>query len=128
MSPAEERLNGCYESLAGRIPFQPKVALVLGSGLGGFADEMQQEAAVAYGEIKGFPVSTVPGHKGRFVFGSVHGVPAVIMQGRVHYYEGYSMEDVVLPVRLMRKMGADILFLTNAAGGINAGLDRKSVV
>ena len=121
MSPAEERLNGCYESLAGRIPFQPKVALVLGSGLGGFADEMQQEAAVAYGEIKGFPVSTVPGHKGRFVFGSVHGVPAVIMQGRVHYYEGYSMEDVVLPVRLMRKMGADILFLTNAAGGINAG-------
>ena len=121
MSPAEERLNGCYESLAGRIPFQPKVALVLGSGLGGFADEMQQEAAVAYGEIKGFPVSTVPGHKGRFVFGSVHGVPAVIMQGRVHYYEGYPMEDVVLPVRLMRKMGADILFLTNAAGGINAG-------
>ena len=69
---------------------------------------------------EGFPVSTVPGHKGRFVFGYVKKVPVVIMQGRVHYYEGYDMADVVLPVRLMKMMGAKVLFLTNAAGGVNS--------
>lgn len=121
MSPEEERLNRCYEGLRNRIPFRPRVALVLGSGLGGFADSLSPEAVIGYETVEGFPVSTVPGHRGRFVFGSVNGVPVVAMQGRVHYYEGYSMEDVVLPIRLMRKMGADILFLTNAAGGINAG-------
>ena len=72
-----------------------------------------------YSEIKGFPVSTVPGHKGRFLFGYVADVPVVAMQGRVHFYEGYSMADVVLPVRLMKLMGAEILFLTNASGGVN---------
>ena len=77
------------------------------------------EATIDYSSIDGFPVSTVPGHKGRFIFGHVNGVPAVIMQGRVHYYEGYAMSDVVLPVRLMKMMGAQILFLTNAAGGVN---------
>ena len=77
------------------------------------------EAVLDYHEIKGFPVSTVAGHKGRFVFGYVGEVPVVVMQGRVHYYEGYSMEDVVLPARLMKLMGAEILFLTNAAGGVN---------
>ncbi len=72
-----------------------------------------------YSEIEGFPTSTVPGHKGRFVFGMMDGVPVVIMQGRVHYYEGYAMQDVVLPTRLMKLMGAEVLFLTNASGGIN---------
>ena len=119
MHSAEERLNSCYESIQNRLPFVPRVALVLGSGLGQFADEMEQEAVISYSEINGFPVSTVPGHKGRFVFGHIRGVPAVVMQGRVHYYEGYPMTDVVLPVRLMRKMGAEVLFLTNAAGGVN---------
>ena len=80
---------------------------------------IETEAVIEYGSIDGFPVSTVPGHKGRFIFGHVNGVPAVIMQGRVHYYEGYPMSDVVLPVRLMKMMGAEILFLTNAAGGVN---------
>lgn len=119
MYPAEVKLNNCYESIRAKIPFAPEVALILGSGLGEFADEIQTEAVIGYSEIEGFPVSTVPGHKGRFVFGYVQGVPAVIMQGRVHYYEGYPIADVVLPVRLMWKMGAEILFLTNAAGGMN---------
>ena len=119
MRSAEEKLNQCYESIQGRIPFRPLVALVLGSGLGAFAEEIQQECVIDYSDISVFPVSTVPGHKGRFVFGKIQGVPGVIMQGRVHYYEGYRMEDVVLPIRLMRKMGAEILFLTNAAGGLN---------
>jgi len=102
-----------------KVDFKPKVALVLGSGLGGYADEMDIKATIDYNEIEGFPVSTVPGHHGRFVFGYVKGVPVVAMQGRVHYYEGYPMNDVVLPIRLMGLMGAKVLFLTNAVGGIN---------
>lgn len=119
MNPVYEKLLKCYESFKQKIDFQPKVALILGSGLGDYADEIQVEATLDYHDIEGFPVSTVPGHKGRFIFGYVQGVPVVIMQGRVHYYEGYPMTDVVLPVRLMKLMGAEILFLTNAAGGVN---------
>lgn len=119
MNPVYEKLLKCYESFKQKIDFQPKVALILGSGLGDYADEIQVEATLDYHDIEGFPVSTVPGHKGRFIFGYVQGVPVVIMQGRVHYYEGYPMTDVVLPVRLMKLMGAEVLFLTNAAGGVN---------
>lgn len=119
MTKAYERLLECYQCVKEKVDFKPKVALVLGSGLGDYADSIQVEATLDYHEIKGFPVSTVAGHKGRFVFGYVGDVPVVIMQGRVHYYEGYSMEDVVLPTRLMKMMGAEILFLTNAAGGVN---------
>lgn len=119
MTKAYERLLECYRCVKEKVDFKPKVALVLGSGLGDYADSIQVEATLGYHEIKGFPVSTVAGHKGRFVFGYVGDVPVVIMQGRVHYYEGYSMEDVVLPTRLMKMMGAEILFLTNAAGGVN---------
>lgn len=116
---AYERLLKCYESFQKKINFKPLVALVLGSGLGDYADQIKVEATLDYNEIEGFPVSTVAGHKGRFVFGYVEEVPVVIMQGRVHYYEGYEMEDVVLPTRLMKMMGAKVLFLTNAAGGVN---------
>lgn len=119
MTKAYERLLECFQCVKEKVDFQPKLALVLGSGLGDYADTIQVEAVLDYHEIKGFPVSTVSGHKGRFVFGYVGEVPVVIMQGRVHYYEGYAMEDVVLPIRLMKMMGAEILFLTNAAGGVN---------
>ncbi len=113
------RLKKCLESIRARVDFAPKVALVLGSGLGGYAEKIDIRAAVNYSEIEGMPVSTAPGHVGRFVFGYVGKVPVVVMQGRVHYYEGYSMEDVVLPIRLMGLMGAEVLFLTNAAGGLH---------
>lgn len=116
---AEEKLEKCYESFKSKIDFKPAVALILGSGLGALADEIEVKAVLNYSEIEGFPMSTVPGHKGRFVFGYIENVPVVIMQGRVHYYEGYPMQDVVLPTRLMRKMGADVLFLTNASGAAN---------
>ena len=116
---AEEKLEKCYESFKKKIDFKPSVALILGSGLGALADEIDVKAVLDYNEIEGFPMSTVPGHKGRFVFGYIENVPVVIMQGRVHYYEGYSMQDVVLPTRLMRKMGAEVLFLTNASGAAN---------
>lgn len=119
MSKAYERLKKCFECFKEKIDFTPDIALILGSGLGDYADRIDREAVLEYKDIEGFPVSTVPGHKGKFVFGRVGGVKVVIMQGRVHYYEGYSMEDVVLPIRLMRLMGAGTLFLTNASGGIN---------
>lgn len=118
-NPVYDKLRNCYDSIKGKIPFEPKVALVLGSGLGDYAEQLEIQGTIDYRDIEGFPVSTVPGHKGRFVFARINGVPAVLMQGRVHYYEGYPMSDVVLPVRLMKLMGAEILFLTNAAGGVN---------
>ncbi len=119
MNPVSEKLSKCYESMKDKVPFKPQIALVLGSGLGDYADEIQVESVLEYKDIEGFPVSTVQGHKGRFLFGHVENVPVVIMQGRVHYYEGYAMTDVVLPIRLMKLMGAGALFLTNAAGGVN---------
>ena len=119
MNQVYEKLLRCYSSVEKKIKFKPKVALILGSGLGDYADSIKVEAVLSYHEIEGFPVSTVSGHKGRFVFGYVRDIPVVIMQGRVHYYEGYSMDDVVLPTRLMKMMGAEVLFLTNAAGSVN---------
>ncbi len=119
MNPVYEKLKNCYESVRAKTSFEPKVALVLGSGLGKFAEEIDVVDQISYSDIEGFPMSTVPGHAGRFVFGYVEGVPVVCMQGRVHYYEGYPITDVVLPVRLMAMLGAKYLFLTNASGGIN---------
>lgn len=119
MARSYERLKRCFESIEGRIPFRPKAALVLGSGLGDYAEHIQVDATLEYRDIADFPVSTVSGHRGRFVFGHIGTVPVVMMQGRIHYYEGYSMEDVVLPIRLMHRMGADLLFLTNASGSVN---------
>lgn len=115
-----EKLENCLKSVRERTDFIPRVALVLGSGLGDFANDIKVVATVPYNEIEGFPVSTVPGHKGQFIFGYVGNVPVVCMQGRVHFYEGYDISDVVLPTRLMKMMGAEILFLTNASGGINS--------
>ena len=119
MNPVYEKLMRCYESVKQRIDFKPEIALVLGSGLGDYGDSIQVVDTLDYHDIDGFPVSTVAGHKGRFIFGYVNDVPVVCMQGRVHYYEGYPMTDVVLPTRLMKMMGAKVLFLTNAAGGLN---------
>ena len=113
-----ERLQSCCGQIRKMTDFQPDVALILGSGLGAFADEIRPVATVDYKDLEGFPVSTVPGHKGRFVFGYVEDVKVVVMQGRVHYYEGYSMEEVLMPTRIMGMLGAKILFLTNASGGI----------
>ena len=119
MNPVYEKLMKCYESVKQRIDFKPEIALVLGSGLGDYGDSIQVVDTLDYHDIDGFPVSTVAGHKGRFIFGYVNDVPVVCMQGRVHFYEGYPMTDVVLPTRLMKLMGAKVLFLTNAAGGLN---------
>lgn len=119
MNQTYEKLMKSYEYCKRKINITPKVALVLGSGLGDFATTVESVAEIPYSEIEGFPVSTVAGHDGRFIFGYIGEVPVVMMKGRVHYYEGYSMQDVVLPIRLMGLLGAEILFLTNASGGVN---------
>ena len=121
MSIQYEKLEKCYEYYRSVTGFMPKVGLILGSGLGGYAKNMKVVKEIPYGDIPGFPVSTVQGHDGRFMLGYIGDVPAFVMKGRVHYYEGYPMEDVVLPTRLMKRMGIEVLFLTNAAGGINRG-------
>lgn len=119
MNVVYEKLQRCYKSIREKTDFKPKVAIVLGSGLGDYANDIKVVSEIDYHEIEDFPVSTVPGHAGKFIFGYVDAVPVVCMKGRVHYYEGYPMTDVVLPTRLMGLLGAKILFLTNASGGIN---------
>lgn len=119
MNQVYEKLLSCYECVRKKTDFEPRVAIVLGSGLGDYAEQIKVVSELPYSEIEGFPVSTVPGHAGKFIFGYIDQVPVVCMKGRVHYYEGYPISDVVLPVRLMKLMGAKILFLTNAAGGVN---------
>lgn len=119
MGQVYEKLMRCCEDVRKRTGFVPRVAIVLGSGLGDYAENVQVEYELPYSEIEGFPVSTVPGHAGRFIFGYIGEIPVACMKGRVHYYEGYPVSDVVLPIRLLKLMGAEILFLTNAAGGVN---------
>lgn len=114
-----ERLEKAREYVSGRAGLIPEVGIVLGSGLGGFAERTEIVSEVDYADIPDFPRSTVEGHKGRFIFGRIGGTKVVIMQGRVHFYEGYPMEDVVMPVRLMGSLGIRTLLLTNAAGGVN---------
>ena len=120
MRQVYEKLVNCVDQVRRRTDFVPRAAIVLGSGLGDYAEDIRVESELSYGEIEGFPVSTVPGHAGKFIFGYVGDVPVVCMKGRVHYYEGYPVSDVVLPVRLMKLLGAEVLFLTNAAGGVNS--------
>ena len=123
-----DRVRRCADAIREKTSFTPRTALILGSGLGGFGERLSLEAVVEYSEIPGFPISTVPGHQGRFLFGYVGQEPVVVMQGRVHYYEGYPMEDVVLPTRVMAQLGAKRLVLTNAAGGIGSQLEAGDLM
>jgi purine-nucleoside phosphorylase len=107
-----------------RISVEPRIALVLGSGLGGFADDFEEAVAIPYEDIPGFVRSTAQGHAGRLVVGKIDSVPVLAMQGRVHYYEGYSLEEVTFPVRTFGLLGVKTLVLTNAAGGIDVQLTQ----
>ncbi len=119
MNKEFEKINHCLEQIRSKTDFEPLMAVVLGSGLGGYASKMEVVCEIPYSEIDGFPVSTVQGHDGRFLFGYVEGVPIVAMKGRVHFYEGYAIDDIVLPIRTMGLLGAKYILLTNAAGGID---------
>ena len=120
MDPRIEKINtavASIESLIGEV--SPEVGIILGSGLGKLADVIENKRTVPYRDIEGFPVSTAVGHKGNFIFGELGGKQVVAMQGRFHYYEGYPMELVTLPVRVMKTLGIKYLFVSNAAGGCN---------
>lgn len=121
-------MNKQLEFLREQTDFKPDIALVLGSGLGGLADEIETEYEIDYRDIPDFPVSTAPGHKGRLLFGKLCGKNIAAMQGRVHLYEGYTPKQIVMPIRLLRALGAEILILTNACGGISKGLSRGDLM
>jgi purine-nucleoside phosphorylase len=123
-----ERVAEAAAAIRARGPKTPKVALILGSGLGDLADEIQSPVTVPFGEIPNFPISTVHGHVGQLVLGELQGVPVAAMRGRVHFYEGYSLRDVTFPVRVMRRLGAEVLIVTNAAGGLNEDFETGDLM
>lgn len=123
-----EQLQDAVQSVKQVWSGTPRVGLILGTGLGGLAEQIQTEATIPYSEIAHFPESTAPGHAGRLVCGTLRGVPIVAMEGRLHYYEGYSLQQVTFPVRVMKALGVELLVATNAAGGINPQLDLADLV
>jgi len=112
-----------YDEIAGvirsRTDYQPKIALVLGSGLGSLADSLEKPVVIPFGDLPNWPASTVPGHAGRLLIGMLEGQCVMVMQGRIHFYEGYTMQQVTLPIRVMQRLGIGILIVTNAAGAVN---------
>ncbi len=123
-----ERAEHAARIIRSRTTETPRVAIVLGSGLGGFADDFDEPVGIPYEEIPGFARSTAEGHAGRLVIGKVDQVPLVAMQGRVHFYEGYSLEQVTFPIRAFKLLGIKTLILTNAAGGVNVQLTQGALM
>ena len=123
-----EKVQQTISYIKERIDFKPEYGVILGSGLGSFTDEMQVKFTLPYNEIPNFPVSTVQGHKGALVFGTIGEKKVVAMQGRFHYYEGYSMTEVTFPVRVMKFLGVEKLVVSNASGGVNPSYKVGSVV
>jgi purine-nucleoside phosphorylase len=123
-----ERAEEAASMIRERIQIAPRVAIVLGSGLGSFAERIQQPVIVPYGDIAHFPKPTVEGHSGRLVAGSVSETPVIVMQGRVHAYEGYSPEEVTFPIRVLGRLGITRIVVTNAAGGIRQDLKQGQLV
>lgn len=118
--PTLEEIDAITRAIQARSDLRPRVALVLGSGLGPLAEAVETATRISVGELPGWPVSGVEGHVGRLVLGTLDGAPVCVVQGRVHFYEGYSMQRLGVPVRVMRRLGAEILIVTNAAGGLNS--------
>ena len=113
------RVREAASSLRGRLPVAPRVGIILGSGLGPLADEVRDATEVPYAEIPHFAVSTVAGHAGQLVSGTLEGVPVAVLRGRVHFYEGYTLQQITFPVRTLHRLGAEVLIITNAAGGLS---------
>jgi purine-nucleoside phosphorylase len=117
--PTRQDFDEAAAAIRQATTLQPKIAIVLGSGLSALADAVQEATAIDFRAIPHFPISTIPGHQGRLVLGQLEGRPVAVMQGRTHYYEGYSIHQVTLPIRVLRLLGVETLILTNAAGGLN---------
>ncbi len=118
------KIKQATEYIQTKLKQVPKVGMILGSGLGEFAEDLEDNLKIPYQDIPHFPQSTAPGHKGNLIAGSLHGKSILCMQGRQHFYEGYSMEDISLPIRCMKKLGVNTLILTNAAGGLNPSFQQ----
>jgi purine-nucleoside phosphorylase len=114
-----EQIDEAVDAIRNRTSYRPRVGLILGSGLNSLADSVEKPDVISYGELPHWPVSTVQGHAGRLVIGELEGQTALVMQGRIHFYEGYSMSQITLPVRVMLRLGLEMMFVTNAAGGVN---------
>lgn len=123
-----EQVQETVNYIKGKTNFAPEYGVILGSGLGSFTDDIKIEYTLAYSEIPNFPVSTVQGHKGALVFGTIGAKKVVAMQGRFHYYEGYSMQEVTFPVRVMKFLGIEKLIVSNASGGVNSNYEVGSIV
>ena len=123
-----EKIRQTVDFIQSKISIQPRVAIILGSGLGDLANEIDVTDTVDYHEIPNFPVSTIKGHSGQLIFGTVAGVPVVAMKGRFHFYEGYSMEEVTFPIRVFKKMGIEYLFVSNASGGVNSEFEVGDIM
>lgn len=123
-----EDIDKAAAAVRARTSLVPTVGLILGSGLNALADSVADPTTIRYEEIPHFPASTVEGHVGRLVLGTLEGVPAIVMQGRVHYYEGPSLAQIALPVRVMKQLGASTLIVTNAAGGVHPDLQAGDVM
>ena len=123
-----ERAEHATRIIRARTTVEPRIAVVLGSGLGGFADDFEEPVASPYDEIPGFSRSTAQGHAGRLVIGKIDGIPVLAMQGRLHYYEGYALDEVTFPVRTFGLLGIKTLVLTNASGGINVQLSQGALM
>jgi len=128
MAVSMELIDREVEAVRSKIKKQPRIGLILGTGLGGLAEALQQPTVIPYSELPGWPVSTVAGHAGRLVIGELDGQALFVMQGRIHYYEGYDMAQVTLPVRVMQRLGIEILIVTNAAGAINPDFEPGDVM
>ena len=114
-----EQIDQAADAIRERTSYRPRVGLILGSGLNSVADSVQKAVIIPYGELPNWPISTVQGHAGQLVIGELEGQPVMVMQGRIHFYEGYSMSEITLPVRVMLRLGLEMMFVTNAAGGVN---------
>jgi purine-nucleoside phosphorylase len=122
------QIDEITQEIKKRINIQPVVGIILGSGLNGLADSIHQAVRIPYSDLPNFPVSTVHGHVGRFVIGELEGKPALVMQGRIHYYEGYTMGQTTLPVRVMQRLGIESMIVTNAAGGVHPDFSPGDVM
>ena len=122
------QIDEAAQEVRERIDIQPRIGMILGSGLGSLAEAVEAAVIIPYGEIPSWPVSTVEGHQGRLVIGTLEKQPVLIMQGRSHFYEGYSMSEIGFPIRVMQRLGIEILIVTNAAGGINQSYEPGEVM
>lgn len=121
-------MNKSIDYIKGKIKNQPEIGIVLGSGLGDFADAIEDKIEIPYTEIPGFPVSTVKGHDGKLIFGQINSKEVCVMKGRIHYYEGYDIKEVVYPIEVLAGLGIKTLILTNAAGGVNTDFEPADLM